>query len=158
MTQRLGIGLIPETNVLAELVRVRQQIGACGVTGPSLGLGSNLPHISLFQGKFDDAVRPKRALYELKQYVERSQQRLTVTWRDVVYQPVNWLFLLCDIAKVLCDAQQLVVQQLAPHLTPDAVDVNRNLVGLTPAERDSYVRTSAMDIGMSGRRFVRMSR
>lgn len=147
MSKRMGVGLIPDAHTCATLVGIRSMLTDYGVTGPLLGIDTNLPHVSLFQGEFSHAFEPWRVLEALQSYVRSSEVRMSMSWRCVTYYPVDWLFLLCDVTEELREAQRVVLDELEPHLLEDTIDSSRRLNGLTAAERESYSRYGYRYVG-----------
>lgn len=134
MTRRLGVALLPRPDHMRSAVRAQRDVGGGQVLRPPLALAGNLPHLTIFQGPFTDAVEPER---ELKRVIRSAglPREVRLAFTGIVHQPIGWVFLTLERPPLLENLQATTLSHLTPHLDRDAFKASEDTY--TEAERAS---------------------
>lgn len=138
-----GIALLPDAATRRDLVAFQRGHGS-QIAGPSLGTEENLPHMSVLQCHFDDALDRDLVLDALVKQLSKSRRPLVMG--ELVYQPRAWIF-----AEVRRDPWLVELQGLALELTEHSIDLTMNSTRpsaeMSPEERTSYLRYGYRYVG-----------
>ncbi|GAB2461069.1 hypothetical protein GCM10027162_65390 [Streptomyces incanus] len=142
MTRWLGVALLPRADHLRAAVRLQSDIGGEVRLQPPLHPDGNLPHVTLFQGPFEDTLDPAEALELIGTAAAESglHGEVSLSTTGVVYQPTGWLFLALERPPLLEALQEAAVAALDRHLDRASFDGDKDVSRFTDAERASYER------------------
>lgn len=137
MTRWLGVALLPRADHMRSAIKMQKHVRGDHVLQPPLTMDGNLPHVTVFQGPFVDALDPHRELERISGSVSLpTEVRLGFT--GIVYQPTGWVFLSLERPPLLDKLQDAVLAVLARHLDRDAFDTSKDTSKFTEDERASY--------------------
>ncbi|RPK63196.1 hypothetical protein EES43_11735 [Streptomyces sp. ADI96-02] len=139
MTRWLGVALLPRADHTRSAIRLQQRLGVGRPLSPVLSEEGNLPHLTVFQGPFDDALDPVRELARIAASVSLPDE-LSLASVGVVHQPTGWLFMSVERPALLEKLQKSVLDALAPHLDRAAFDTSKDTSRFTEAERASFAQ------------------
>ncbi|MFD6323142.1 2'-5' RNA ligase family protein [Streptomyces sp. NPDC058442] len=142
MTRWLGVALLPRADHLRAAVRLQADIGGEVRLQPPLHPDGNLPHVTLFQGPFEDTLDPAEALKLIGTAAAENglHGEMSLSTTGVVYQPTGWLFLALERPPLLEALQEAAVAALDRHLDRASFDGSKDVSRFTDAERASYER------------------
>jgi 2'-5' RNA ligase len=120
-------------------IQVQKDVGGEHLLQPPLRMDGNLPHVTVFQGPFVEALAPDRELKRIGGSVSLPSE-VKLTFSGIVYQPTGWVFLSLDRPPLLDKLQDAVLAALAPHLDRDAFDTSKDTSRFTESERVSYAQ------------------
>lgn len=138
-TRRLGVALLPCPDHTRTAIRLQRSLGGARPLRPELSEDGNLPHLTLFQGPFGDALVPGRELDRIGASMSLPA-RLSLASAGIIHQPTGWLFMAVERPVLLRKLQETVVGLLAPHLDRAAFDTATDMARFTDAERASFAR------------------
>ncbi|MBL1088718.1 MULTISPECIES: 2'-5' RNA ligase family protein [Streptomyces] len=139
MTRWLGIALLPDADHLRSAIRLQKETGGEHQLRPPLTADGNLPHVTVFQGPFIDAIDPEAELDKIGGSVPLpSKVRLTAT--GIVYQPTGWIFLALERPPLLMSLQEAALDALDGHLDRAAFDRTKDTSRFSESERASFAR------------------
>lgn len=75
-----GIALLPDEETSQKIIEFRNS--RQDISGPKLGLDTNLPHLSLFQGMYPEDIDPTIVFSQIK--------RKAQTWDSVKFSKLSW--------------------------------------------------------------------
>ncbi|MBT3153854.1 2'-5' RNA ligase family protein [Streptomyces sp. CHD11] len=142
MTRWLGVALLPRADHLRAAVRLQADIGGEVRLQPPLHPDGNLPHVTLFQGPFENTLVPQEALELIGTAAFDSglHGEVPLSSTGVVYQPTGWLFLALERPPLLEALQKAALTALDRHLDRASFDGDKDVSRFTGAERASYER------------------
>lgn len=139
MTRWLGIALLPSADHQRSAIRLQTEIGGAHSLRPALTPDGNLPHVTVLQGPFTDALDPKSELAKTAGSVALPKEiRLTAT--GIVHQPTGWIFLSLERPRLLTDLQEAALDVLDPYLDRAAFHTGEDVSRFTDDERASFAR------------------
>ncbi|MFF2538464.1 2'-5' RNA ligase family protein [Streptomyces cyaneofuscatus] len=139
MTRWLGVALLPRADHTRAAIRLQQSLGGDQPLQPPLSEDGNLPHLTVFQGPFEDGLDPERELARIKGALSLPDQ-LSLASVGIVHQPTGWLFMSVERPALLEKLQEVVLEGLAPHLDRQAFDTSKDISRFTEPERASFAR------------------
>ena len=139
MTRWLGVALLPRADHMVSAIEVQRDIGAGHMLRPVLSMEGNLPHVTVYQGPFTDAVVPRRELGCIVRAVHLPREIHLIS-TGVVYQPPGWVFLSLERTPLLEKLQEAVLAVVEPYLDREAFDTSRDTSLFTESERASHAR------------------
>ncbi|MFD4276215.1 2'-5' RNA ligase family protein [Streptomyces cyaneofuscatus] len=139
MTRWLGVALLPRADHTRAAIRLQQSLGGDQPLQPPLSEEGNLPHLTVFQGPFEDSLDPARELARTKAALSLPDQ-LSLASVGIVHQPTGWLFMSVERPALLEKLQEVVLDGLAPRLDRQAFDTSKDTSRFTDAERASFAR------------------
>ncbi|MET9094237.1 2'-5' RNA ligase family protein [Streptomyces cyaneofuscatus] len=139
MTRWLGVALLPRADHTRAAIRLQQSLGGDQPLQPPLSEDGNLPHLTVFQGPFEDSLDPERELARIKGALSLPDQ-LSLASVGIVHQPTGWLFMSVERPALLEKLQEVVLDGLAPRLDRQAFDTSKDISRFTDAERASFAR------------------
>lgn len=145
MTALSGVALLPARSDMERVIAFREAAGT-DVNGPMLGVGENLPHITLLQCPFREESLNRD---NLAQIACRVKARAGLFW-SLRYQPVGWLF--ADVyvgANFALHDQHAALSVMEEHINRDEVRSNINTDGHTDHEAAMRLRYGYRYIGPS---------
>jgi hypothetical protein len=116
---------------------LQKSLGGDRPLRPPLSEEGNLPHLTVFQGPFEDALEPGRELARISASVSLPKE-LSLASVGVVHQPTGWLFMAVERPVLLQKLQEAVLDRLAPHLDREAFDTSKDTSRFTETERASF--------------------
>lgn len=137
MTQWLGVALLPRADHLRSAIRLQQTLGGGRPLRPVLSEDGNLPHLTVFQGPFHDALDPGRELAGIAASVSLPGE-LTLASVGVVHQPAGWLFMSVERPALMEKLQRSVLDALVHRLDRAAFGSSTDMSRFTEAERTSF--------------------
>ncbi|MFJ9527943.1 2'-5' RNA ligase family protein [Streptomyces cyaneofuscatus] len=139
MTRWLGVALLPRADHTRAAIRLQKSLGGDQLLQPPLSEEGNLPHLTVFQGPFEDSLDPERELARIKAALSLPDQ-LSLASAGIVHQPTGWLFMSVERPALLEKLQEVVLDGLAPHLDRQAFDTSKDISRFTEPERASFAR------------------
>jgi len=139
MTRWLGVALLPRADHTRAAIRLQQSLAGDQPLQPPLSEDGNLPHLTVFQGPFEDSLDPERELGRIKGALSLPDQ-LSLAFVGIVHQPTGWLFMSVERPALLEKLQEVVLDGLAPHLDRQAFDTSKDISRFTEPERASFAR------------------
>ncbi|MFB7134441.1 2'-5' RNA ligase family protein [Streptomyces sp. NPDC056237] len=139
MTRWLGVALLPRADHTRSAIQMQKSLGGESPLRPPLSEEGNLPHLTVFQGPFVDALEPERELARISASVSLPNE-LSLASVGIVHQPIGWLFMSVERPVLLQKLQETVVDRLAPHLDRDAFDTSKDTSRFTETERASFAQ------------------
>ncbi|MGW6634683.1 2'-5' RNA ligase family protein [Streptomyces cyaneofuscatus] len=139
MTRWLGVALLPRADHTRVAIRLQQSLGGGRPLQPPLSEDGNLPHLTVFQGPFEDRLDPDRELVRIKAALSLPDQ-LSLASAGIVHQPTGWLFMSVERPALLAKLQEVVLDGLAPRLDRQAFDTSKDVSRFTEPERASFAR------------------
>ncbi|MFF4601868.1 2'-5' RNA ligase family protein [Streptomyces sp. NPDC001339] len=139
MTRWLGIALLPSADHQRAAIRLQEKIGGGHQLRPTLTKDGNLPHVTVFQGPFTDALDPEAELAKVAGSVALpGEVQLAAT--GIVYQPTGWVFLSLERPPLLEGLQQAALHILDAYLAREAFDTAKDTSRFSDSERASFAR------------------
>lgn len=135
---KLGIALLPDLPTMQYLIELQRRLNAIAPLQPLLGIETNLPHLTLLQGRFSDIKTLHRVLPQLQAYLQMLLQQhptiLNFEQLPYCYKPPGWYFLQPSPATVAHQAHQFcfAAPKSTMFLTPQ--DRQKDLTGYTASE------------------------
>ncbi|RPK82046.1 2'-5' RNA ligase family protein [Streptomyces sp. ADI98-10] len=139
MTRWLGVALLPRADHTHAAIRLQQTLGGDRPLQPPLSEQGNLPHLTVFQGPFEDDLDPGRELARIGAAVSLPGE-LSLASVGIVHQPTGWLFMSVERLALLEKLQEVVLAGLAPRLDRRAFDTSKDTSRFTESERVSLAR------------------
>ncbi|MFE4020272.1 2'-5' RNA ligase family protein [Streptomyces sp. NPDC059101] len=139
MTRWLGIALLPDAAHLKAAIGLQRELGGEHPLRPPLTPDGNLPHVTVFQGPFTDALDPKTELEKLGDSVPLPGA-LRLAARGIVYQPTGWVFLSLERPGLLMSLQEAALAALDGRLDREAFDRTKDTSRFSEPERASFAR------------------
>lgn len=139
MTRWLGVALLPRADHTRSAIRMQQALGGDRPLQPQLSEDGNLPHLTVFQGPFEDGVDPERELASIGASVSLPEQ-LSLASVGIVHQPTGWLFMSVERPALLEKLQEVVLDGLDRRLDRQAFDTSKDTSRFTEPERRSFAR------------------
>ncbi|MFF7630191.1 2'-5' RNA ligase family protein [Streptomyces cyaneofuscatus] len=139
MTRWLGVALLPRADHTRAAIRLQQSLGGDQPLQPPLSEDGNLPHLTVFQGPFEDSLDPDRELARIKAALSLPDQ-LSLASAGIVHQPTGWLFMSVERPALLAKLQEVVLDGLASRLDRQAFDTSKDVSRFTEPERASFAR------------------
>ncbi|MFD3656396.1 2'-5' RNA ligase family protein [Streptomyces sp. NPDC058620] len=139
MTRWLGVALLPSAEHTRTAIQLQKDVGGEHRLQPPLSPEGNLPHLTVFQGPFVDALDPVRELVTIGASVSLPSE-LHLTSTGIVYQPTGWLFMSVERPLLLDKLQEAVLGVLDPYLDRSAFDTAKDTSRFTESERASFTR------------------
>lgn len=139
MTRWLGVALLPRADHTRAAILLQESLGGDVPLQPTLSEDGNLPHLTVFQGPFEDDLDPERELARIGASVSLPRQ-LSLASVGIVYQPTGWLFMAVERPAMLEQVQEVVLDCLAPRLDRQAFDTSKDTSRFTESERVSFAR------------------
>ncbi|MFJ8847162.1 2'-5' RNA ligase family protein [Streptomyces cyaneofuscatus] len=139
MTRWLGVALLPRAEHTRSAIRLQRSLGGDRPLQPPLAEHGNLPHLTVFQGPFEDGLHPGRELARIGASMSLPEQ-VSLASVGIVHQPTGWLFMSVERPALLEKLQEVVLDGLAPRLDRQAFDTAKDTSRFTEAERASFAR------------------
>ncbi|MFG2630573.1 2'-5' RNA ligase family protein [Streptomyces sp. NPDC048473] len=139
MTRWLGVALLPRADHTRSAIRLQKSLGGDRPLQPPLSEEGNLPHLTVFQGPFGDALAPERELASISASVSLPKE-LSLASVGIIHQPTGWLFMSVERPVLLQKLQEAVLDRLAPHLDREAFDTSKDMSRFTETERASFAQ------------------
>lgn len=157
---KLGIAMIPDDATIQKIVTLQQQVaGVCSLQ-PILGKDTNLPHMTLLQGRFSDLAQVYRSINDLRNYLQQTYVQqpevFTFHWLECVYKPPGWYFLvphphtIGDLAHQFCFnalKDEMFILESDGTIVPAGSDRQKDMSGYTPSEALNYQKYGYRYIG-----------
>ena len=148
---KLGIAMIPDDATIQEIVTLQQQVAAVCPLQPILGKDTNLPHMTLLQGRFSDLARVYQLINDLRNYLQHTYLQqpeiFTFHWLQCVYKPPGWYFLQPHPHTIGNLAHQYCFNVLKDTMVPKISDRQKDMFGYTPSEALNYQKYGYRYIG-----------
>ncbi|MFF3356761.1 2'-5' RNA ligase family protein [Streptomyces sp. NPDC002917] len=139
MTRRLGVALLPCTDHTRSAIRLQKEVGGDHSLQPSLSSSGNLPHLTIFQGPFTDALVPTRELAGIVGALKLPRE-LTLASTGIVYQATGWIFMSVERTALLDRLQEVALEALDPYLERTAFDTSKETRHFSDNERASFAK------------------
>ncbi len=137
---KLGIALIPDPETISTIIELQQEISLLlsDPLEPSLGIDTNLPHITLLQGRFKQPINWLKLLSELKDYGYTQSFPPQVQLTELKYQSPNWLFINVNSNCCLTKFHKFIFERLKSRMFLTALDLQKHTTGYTKIEQFNY--------------------
>ncbi|WP_028777748.1 hypothetical protein [Shimazuella kribbensis] len=142
----IGFALIPNPLFLEQVIEVQSKIKQKYSLEPSFSMETNLPHVTILQGNFQEELDYEKAAQILSQQIEDIDISLTFT--DFIHKGLGWFFLLCQKEPWLLSLHQtactlLIDDMVVTEETKQADD----LMYLSPLEKYNHLTYSYRYMG-----------
>ncbi|MEM7580355.1 MAG: hypothetical protein AAF316_11000 [Cyanobacteria bacterium P01_A01_bin.80] len=148
---KLGIAIIPDDVTIQEIVTLQQQLTTVCPLQPILGKNSNLPHMTLLQGRFNDLDKVYQSIHDLQNYLQQTylQQPEIFTFRclQYVYKTPGWYFLQPHPHTIGDLAHQFCFKNLKDEMFLKISERQKDMFGYTPSEALNYQKYGYRYIG-----------
>ena len=148
---KLGIAMIPDDATIQEIITLQQQLAPVCPLQPILGKDTNLPHMTLLQGRFNDLAQVYRSIHDLKNYLQQTYLQqpeiFTFHWLKCVYKPPGWYFLQPHPHTIGNLAHQFCFKNLKDEMFLLESDCQKEMFGYTPSEVLNYQKYGYRYIG-----------
>ncbi|MFJ7416747.1 hypothetical protein ACIQWZ_39050 [Streptomyces sp. NPDC098077] len=134
MTRWLGVALLPSADHTRAAIRLQGSLSGDVPLQPPLSEHGNLPHLTVFQGPFQEDVDPGRELASIGAALSLPE-RLSLASVGIVHQPTGWLFMSVERPALLEQLQEVVLDVVARSL-------DRQAFGTTPEDASGSARRS----------------
>ena len=138
-----GFALLPNVETQKEIISFRRQFSDI-FFGPMLSLSENLPHISILQCPFSENIPIKDIIENANSHF---QLPITLTWDELIYQPVGWVFANVQKIPVLFSLQTYLLEQSEKYINRSSINPKKSTKGYTKEEIDSYFQYGYRYIG-----------
>jgi 2'-5' RNA ligase len=135
---KLGIAFIPDAETINTIIEFQQQISLFYPLKPLLGTDTNLPHITLLQGRFKEPINWLELLSELRDYCHNQLFPLQVQLTELKYQSPNWLFLNFSPNLLLTETHKFTFDRLKSRMLLTELDRQKDTTGYTQLEKINY--------------------
>lgn len=124
----IGFALITSSSFLNKLINIENKVHDKYDFQNKLGLTTNLPHITIFQGSFVENTNYSLILKNIKEYYINNTTNHTLSFDKVVYVPHGWYFYICKKAKELQNLHMFTLNLCKDYLSlqPDRMNINLN--------------------------------
>jgi 2'-5' RNA ligase len=131
----LGIGLIPNTTFIEKIYSFTSDLENRYDLIFSVRPGVSIPHLTLFQGRFENEKEIIKLVSEIENFSIKKQsiQGFSIWARKI-------LFLDCEKCQSLQDLHNRVFKNLSSVNIGNSADP-QNFVGITPGQQKSYIET-----------------
>ncbi|MQY14403.1 hypothetical protein SRB5_45700 [Streptomyces sp. RB5] len=157
MTRWLGIALLPRTEDLLTAIRIQSDLSHEHLLQPALSCDGCLPHVTLFQGPFVEALDIKQVLSDITHSLVLPDL-LCLDFQLIEYRPVGWLFLTLSRPALLEQLQEAAIATLTPYLDRSALRSSTDDLHCTEAERASSKAHGYRYTGMAFRPHITLGR
>ncbi|BAY83305.1 hypothetical protein NIES267_27920 [Calothrix parasitica NIES-267] len=139
---KLGIAMIPDSQTLQKIIKLQQQVSVICPLQPTLAENTNLPHMTLLQGRFSNLAAVRQLIHDLKQHLQQiySQQPEVFTFHQLkcIYKAPGWYFLQPNPDTIGHQAHQICFDALKNIMVLLECDRQKNMVGYTTSETSNY--------------------
>lgn len=149
-----GIALLPPPEVRQAIVDFQHENADC-IDGPELGMDENLPHTSILQCPFDEALNRGALLAHLAGHIRQGDAFMQLG--HLYYQPSDWIFGALENRQWLFDLQMVALQLSEVHIDRSRIS-QRTQPGLTIEEQVSYERYGYRYVGSCYRPHITIGR
>ncbi len=127
---RIGLALITEDSFLNRIVEIEKKIAQKYNFLTDLGTTYNLPHTTLFQGRFEEGFNYCKILKQIEQKLKELHLK-ELKFIKVEYVPEGWYFYLCKKTDKLMKLHTYVLDLVKDDVILDLGRFKRDLSKLT---------------------------
>ncbi|MGF1540411.1 MAG: hypothetical protein ACFCU5_08160 [Pleurocapsa sp.] len=135
---KLGVAFIPDAETINTIIEFQQQISLFYPLKPVLGKDTNLPHITLLQGRFQEPINWLKLLSELRDYCQNQSFSLQVQLAELKYQSPDWLFLNFSRNLSLTATHKFIFERLKSNMFLTEIERQKDTTGYTQIEKINY--------------------
>ncbi|NET05320.1 MAG: hypothetical protein F6K16_11500 [Symploca sp. SIO2B6] len=143
--------MISNDATIQEIVRLQQQLAAVCPLQPILGKDTNLPHMTLLQGRFSDLAKVYQSIHDLRNYWEQKYLQqpevFSFDWLKCVYKPPGWYFLQPHPHTIGDVGHQFCFNALKDTMILLDSECQKDMFGYTPSEALNYQKYGYRYIG-----------
>lgn len=136
--------MIPDRATLQAIITVHEQVCALCPLQPPLGKNTNLPHMTLLQGRFSNLATVRQLIQQLRTYLQEicrcQPEILTFQLLKWAYKPPGWYFLQPNPDTVGHQAHQFCFAALEDMMLLIESDRQKDMAGYTPSEVLNYTQ------------------
>jgi len=148
---KLGIAMIPDLAAMQAIIALHQQVCAVCPLQPRLGKDTNLPHMTLLQGRFSDLAAVRQLLPQLQDHLReichRQPEALAFHQLKWVYKPPGWYFLQPHPDTIGHQAHHFCFAALKDTMLLIESDRQKDMAGYTLLEVLNYTQYGYRYIG-----------
>ena len=139
---KLGIAMIPDCKTLQAIVNLQQQVSAICPLQPTLAENTNLPHMTLLQGRFSNLAAVHQSIYDLQKYLQqiylKQPEAFNFHQLKCIYKAPGWYFLQPNPDTIGHQAHQICFDALKNIMVLLECDRQKNMSGYTTSETSNY--------------------
>ncbi len=139
---KLGIAMIPDSETLQTIVSLQQQVITICPLKPVLAKNTNLPHMTLLQGRFSNLAAVHQSIYNLQKYLQDIYLKQPAAFNfhqlKCIYQAPGWYFLQPNPHTIGHQAHQICFNALKNIMVLLEGDRQKNMSGYSTSEVSNY--------------------
>ncbi|MEM1393367.1 MAG: hypothetical protein AAGG00_08765 [Cyanobacteria bacterium P01_H01_bin.150] len=139
---KMGIAIIPDNETLKAIVKLQQQVSSICPLQPVLSEDTNLPHMTLLQGRFRNLPAVHKLIYDLQKYLQQiylKQPEIFIFHQlKCIYKPPGWYFLQPNPDTIGHQAHQFCFDALKNIMLLLECDRQKNMSGYSTSETSNY--------------------
>ena len=139
---KMGIAMIPDSKTLQAIVNLQSQVMAICPLQPTLAENTNLPHMTLLQGRFSNLAAVRQLIYDLQKYLQqiylKQPEAFNFHQLKCIYKAPGWYFLQPNPDTIGHQAHQICFNALKNIMVLLECDRQKNMSGYTTSETSNY--------------------
>ncbi len=156
---KLGLAMLPDNGTLKQIVSAQEKVIESCQLRPVLGLTTNLPHITILQGRFKPDANLLEVVNLLHEQLSNQKDKLALEIHSLKHFRSGYYFISLTDDSMLRQAHESACQHLLKHMYVLEEDVSsQDIIGLSALEAENQRHYGYSQLGESYRPHITFGR